>query len=31
MKHILEKKNYAYRGIIQVRDGEREAFQKNLR
>ena len=31
MKHILEKKNYAYCGIIQVRDGEREAFQKNLR
>lgn len=31
MKHILEKKNYTYCGIIQVRDGEREAFQKNLR
>nr|WP_314603162.1 GNAT family N-acetyltransferase [uncultured Capnocytophaga sp.] len=31
MKHILDKKNYVYCGIIQVRDGEREAFQKNLR
>ncbi|EGD34087.1 MULTISPECIES: GNAT family N-acetyltransferase [unclassified Capnocytophaga] len=31
MKHILEKQGYTYCGIIQVRDGKREAFQKILR
>ena len=30
MKHIFEKEGYTYCGIIQVRDGKREAFQKIL-
>ena len=31
MKHILEKEGFVYCGIIQVRDGKREAFQKILK
>lgn len=31
MKHLFEKENYTYCGIIQVRDGKREAYQKVLR
>ena len=31
MKHILAKQGYLYCGIIQVRDGNREAFQKILK
>ena len=30
MKHIFEKEGYTYCGIIQVRDGKRETFQKIL-
>ena len=31
MKHILQKQGYIYCGIIEVRDGKREAFQKSLK
>ena len=31
MKHILAKQGYLYCGIIEVRDGKREAFQKILK
>ena len=31
MKYILQKQGYIYCGIIEVRDGKREAFQKSLK